>query len=236
MTLEQALIAARNAGFCRVSADLILGGPGSNVDIVLAGVERALGLGVEHLSVYGYHLDPPADGFGNEKYRPLNDDAWSAQYLAVCEILASMGWRHYEISNWAREDAALCGHNLFYWRRLPYLGLGPSAHSFSPSELRTSNRPDLDAWLRAAASGDFSTVREWETLDDPTILFERVMLGLRLDDGVKLDLLEEIHGPDVFRKLEVLKNKGLARLDGERLRLTSAGFLLYDSLAVELAP
>jgi oxygen-independent coproporphyrinogen-3 oxidase len=233
---EQALESAAAAGFQRISADLILGGPGSAIEIVTAGVERALELGVEHLSVYGYHLDPPAAGFGQPRYSPLDDDAWSGQYLAVCELLSAKGWRHYEISNWARDDSALCAHNLFYWRRLSYLGVGPSAHSFGPGEIRVNNRPDLDAWLEAAGREDFSAVRETERLDRDTILFERVMLGLRLDSGVELALLEQIHGTGLERKIAPLLERGLAVCESGHLRLTDTGLLLYDTLTVELAP
>jgi oxygen-independent coproporphyrinogen-3 oxidase len=232
---EKALKAAVSAGFGRVSSDLILGGPGSSVEIVLSGVERALELGVEHLSIYGYHLDPPATGFGLARYRPVDDDLWSDQYLAVCELLDNLGWRHYEISNWAGDDSALCEHNLFYWKRLPYLGLGPAAHSFGPGEVRTSNRPDLDGWLKAAMAGDFSSVREAEKLDRETVLFERVMLGLRLDDGVELDLLERIHGAVLPALLDKLIGSVYAYIQDNSLCLNDSGFLLYDTLAAELA-
>ena len=235
----RALTEARNSWFAKISADLILGGPGSSEQIVLESVDRALELGVEHLSVYGYHLDPPASGYGRTRFSPVDDEAWAGQYLAVCSLLESHGWRHYEISNWARTDSALCRHNLVYWQRKPYLGLGPSAHSFGPGEFRWANAADLDSWLAAAAAGvgkKFSAVRELEMLDEDTVACERVILGLRLDCGVSLALLEQLHGAKASAKLEGLVREGLAIIDGGRVCLTSEGFLLYDSIAGQLLP
>ncbi len=233
----KALTEARKAGFAKISADLILGGPGSSEQTVLESVTRALELGVEHLSVYGYHLDPPAAGYGQTAFSPVDDDSWAGQYLAVCSLLESYGWRHYEISNWARTDSALCRHNMIYWRRKPYLGLGPSAHSFGPGEFRWANVADIERWLAAAAAGKkFSAVRELEELDEDTVACERVMLGLRLDSGVPLALLEQLHGAEAAGKLEKLVREGLAVVAGGRVCLTSEGFLLYDSIAGRLLP
>lgn len=233
---DEALRRAGEAGFRRLAADLILGGPGSSERLVLAGVERALELGVDHLSLYGYHLDPPAAGFGRSGFSPVDDDAWGGQYLAVCDLLHGQGWRHYEISNWAVADAALCAHNLFYWHRRPYLGLGPSAHSFGPGEYRTANKADLDAWLNAAEGSDFGSVREAEVLDETTVLFEKVMLGLGLDTGLELELLERAVGHGVQEKIELLVNKHHVQIQDGRLSLTDTGFLLYDTVACELLP
>ena len=232
----RALTVAREAGFDRVSADLILGGPGSSEGIILESVERALELGVEHLSVYGYHLDPPASGYGCAGFNPVDDDAWAGQYLAVCNLLEQHGWRHYEISNWAQTDSALCSHNMIYWQRQPYLGLGPSAHSFGPGQVRSANAADLERWLAAAGSGEFSAVREVEKLDEDTLACERVMLGLRLDDGVPLALLEQLHGARAAVELENLVRKGLVLAQDGRVRLNDSGFLLFDSIVGHLLP
>ncbi len=232
----RAITVARKAGFAKVSADLILGGPGSSEPLVLGSVERALELGVEHLSAYGYHLDPPASGYGRAGFGPVDDDAWSGQYLAVCALLRKRGWRHYEISNWANGDDAQCRHNLTYWERRPYLGLGPSAHSYGPGETRTANAADLERWLAAARSGDFSAVRTRETLDGDTVACEQVMLGLRLEDGVPLRLLERLHGAETAQKLDLLAGRSLLALRSERVCLTDGGFLLYDSIAGRLLP
>ncbi len=232
----RAITVARKAGFAKISADLILGGPGSSESLVLGSVERALELGVEHLSVYGYHLSPPASGYGRAGFGPVDDDLWSGQYLAVCTLLKEHGWRHYEISNWASGADAFCRHNLLYWTRQPYLGLGPSAHSCGPGETRMANAADLERWLAAARSDDFSAVRPRETLDGDTVACEQVMLGLRLEDGVPLRLLERLHGAETARKLDLLTGRGLIVLHGERVGLTDEGFLLYDSIAGFLLP
>ncbi len=232
----QALTDASKAGFAKISADLILGGPGSSEEVVLASVERALKLGVEHLSIYGYHLDPPATGYGQARFSPVSDEQWSGQYLAVCALLKNKGWRHYEISNWARSDTAISSHNMTYWLRKPYLGLGPSAHSYGPDETRTANLADLERWLAAARGADFSAVREVELLDRDTVACERVILGLRLHSGVELKLLEQLHGAAVATKLELLADKGLASIRDGQVSLTAKGFLLYDSIAGQLLP
>ncbi|MFH1069887.1 MAG: radical SAM family heme chaperone HemW [Candidatus Glassbacteria bacterium] len=234
---HKALETARAAGFERVSADLIIGCPGSSVESLANSVETALQLGVEHLSIYGYHLETGASGWGRKGYGPVEDEAFRGQYLAACECLARPGWRHYEISNWAVGDPALCRHNLGYWQRRPYLGLGPSAHSFIPPDRRRWNLPDLDLYLEAGSRGRWEDDRGGEILDPGQLALEKTMLGLRLDTGLTGSELDEFAGESVTAALGELEAEGLVRVGkvGGRVSLTAEGFLLYDSVVGRLA-
>ena len=231
----RAVEAARLAGFERVSIDLILGGPGSGKSGLLKSVEAALALKVGHLSIYGYHLDPAASGYGRPEFAPAPDESYCEQYLAVCAALEEAGWLHYEISNWAALAEEVCRNNLHYWQRRVYLGVGPAAHSFLPPAWRTWNRPDLSAWLRASAGGDHGAVRGGERLGPEQIEGERLMLGMRLADGVDIELVRRFLGPEMERELAGLAGEGLiGPQTGGRIRLTDNGYLLYDSIVALL--
>jgi len=225
---------ARKAGFESVSADLIFGGPGSSEVSVAGSIETALGLGADHLSIYGYHCDQGSRGFGRKKYEPLGEDLYCSQYLAACSLLESCGWLHYEISSWAGGSQRLCRHNLAYWRRgTAYLGCGPAAHSFWPPDVRIWNREDLEIYLKAPGLPG-EPLRLKEELSPDEILAEEVMLGLRLAEGIEPELVERFLGVQTGETIQALSREGLlhSTLAG-RLALSDKGFLLYDSI-VEL--
>lgn len=231
---HRAVEAARRIGFERISTDLIFGYPGSDKDSILRSVETAINLGVEHLALYGYHLEEGASGFGSPEFAPAGDDNYCEQYLAACMAIAGSGWLHYEISNWAKDEAAICRNNMLYWKRGAYLGCGPSAHSFLPPELRVWNQPDLHRYLEAAGK-DILAIRESERLSPGQIRFEKVMLGLRLAEGVDRELIRSFHGQQTGRILEGLVESGLVRSAVDsRVVLTDKGFLLHDSVVEQL--
>ncbi len=232
------LTLARAAGFERLSADLIFGGPGTDEEVFLASLAEALALGVEHLSLYGYHLEEGCPALGRPEYAPAGEESYRGQYLAACGRLEALGWRHYEISNWARDNQALGRHNLLYWRReRAYLGLGPSAHSFLPPDRRWWNRADLAVYLKEAGQAE-SAFREAERLTPDQQLEESLLLALRLDSGVERALVGRLLGAAAATvALAELERRGLVRPVGQdRLALTDQGFLLYDSVVEFLVP
>jgi oxygen-independent coproporphyrinogen III oxidase len=227
---RRAVAAAREAGFARISADLILGGPGSGRTALLGSLETALGLGVTHLSIYGYHLEETCSAAGKKEFEPAGDSSYRSQYLAVCQRLGCAGWSHYEISNWAAGPAEACNHNLGYWTGKAYLGCGPSAHSFLPPELRSWNRNSLRGYLRVMEEGGGS-IRQSERLGRRQVLTERLMLGLRLEQGVDRNLVESLIGDRAEDILTALFQRRLLRKSaGPGLRLSDQGYLVYDSV------
>ncbi len=226
---RRALVAARRAGFERLSADLIFGEPGCSVRSLTGSVTEAIGLGVDHLSIYGYHLEETCLAHGRPEFAESGEDEYNGQYLAVCECLLEYGWRHYELSNWARDKSSACSHNLAYWTGRPYLGLGPSAHSFQPPDRRFWNRGDLEEYIRCGwRTGSAMSCREGEFLSARQRLSENLMLGLRLEDGAPVSLVGQILGRSTAAVLRELDDSGLLHLRDSRVRLTDRGFLVLD--------
>lgn len=178
-----AIALARAQGFERLSLDLMFGYPGHDADRFQRTLDRALGTGVEHLSVYCY-IPEPGTALGDAALAgttPLpSPEAQAAMYAQAERACREAGLAPYETSNFARSGAE-ARHNLTYWLRRDYLGLGPSAHSLWRGE-RRGNLHDAAAWAGALERGD-SCVAERERETPASVADEIVMLGLRLACG-----------------------------------------------------
>ena len=188
----------RDSGFDNVSIDLIFGFV-PKIDIALIS-ERLVGLHPEHVSCYQLSVEegsPLEKMMERDLFQMPSDEQCAGQYEDLCSLLHTLGYEHYEISNWALPSRR-ARHNGGYWNHTPYLGLGPGAHSLFVSStpegavyLRRWNNPDLAAYIRAAAAGDFSSVRGCEQLTDEQIRDERIMLGLRTVEGIDGESIPE---------------------------------------------
>lgn len=217
---------ARRAGFENLSLDLMIGVPAQTDGSFATSVERAIALEPDHLSLYLLEVHDGSELDYLRRERPglfAGEETQRRRYLAMRERLRAAGYRHYEISNFARAGRE-CRHNLRYWRCQEWLGLGPAAHSFVDGR-RFRHLPDLDAWIRAPHAID-------ELPADPAA--ERVFLGLRLEEGIAPDLLEDagIAPEESLRRVARLA-PFLEWRDG-RLVLTPEGFLLSNSVLAEL--
>jgi oxygen-independent coproporphyrinogen III oxidase len=223
----RAVAVARAAGFDNLSVDLIFGLPARLGRDWAADLERVLALEPEHVSLYGLTAEPatPLGRWVAEgRERLADEDAYAEEYLLAAERLSAAGYRHYEVSNFAlpgRESR----HNAAYWEGVPYLGLGPGAHSYLPPERRWNGRDWDDYRARLAAGGSPEEGRE---VAAEASELERLWLGLRTDRGACVgELAPAVFGPWVAA--------GWATLADGRLRLTPEGWLRLDRLAVELA-
>lgn len=183
--VEEAVAQARSAGFERLSLDLIYGFPGHAPARWDGTLDWALGLGPEHLSAYAFVAEPgtPLGDAALAGREPLpGDDEQAAAYARFLERAAEAGLGGYETSNVCRPGAE-ARHNLVYWLRRPYVGLGPSAHGHLAGE-RYGNARDLVAWAGALEHGRLpESEREPETA--ASAAREVVMLGLRLTTGLR---------------------------------------------------
>ena len=229
---------AREAGFRSVSVDLIYSLPGFDADWWLRTLDEVAALGPDHLSCYELTIH---DGtpFGRRRdagrLRESGEDERAANFVATHRRLGGLGYEGYEVSNFARTEADRSRHNRKYWRHVPYLGLGPSAHSFD-GRRRWWNLARWQRWSDAI-EGRTLTVSEVERLTDGDLLLEAVMMGFRQRSGVDCAALEERFGFDPAAgnapQIEAWERAGWLRITGRRLQPTLEGMARADRLAAE---
>jgi len=193
---RESLGLARAAGFGNISMDLIFGIPGETLQEWQNDLEETFRLTPDHVSLYNleYHSGTPFYRWRESgKLLALDEQQELEMYLLAHEKLVGAGYEHYEVSNFARPGFR-SRHNMLYWTGAPYLGLGPSAHSYDGSRTRFQNWPDLFSWGSAV---DFrqEPISEIEHLADTQIGLEWLALRLRLADGVSYREAEEKVGP-----------------------------------------
>ncbi len=193
---------ARNAGFENLSLDLIFGLPGETLEEWQSDLAQALELAPDHVSLYNleYH---EATVYGRWRRHgtlvPLGEDFEADLYLHTHEVMEANGFEHYEVSNFAKPGFR-SRHNSSYWLGNPYLGLGPSAHSFDGKSLRFENVADVELWRKRIESGESTVSREWR-LNERDKLEEWISLGLRRAEGIRYDTAESALGEKNARAL-----------------------------------
>ena len=239
---RDAILATRAAGFDHLGLDLIYGlpapggDPGATFRGWLATLQTALSFQPEHLSCYQLTLEADTPLAATLARSPLSlpDDDLSARYfLTTSERLEAAGYRHYEVSNFARDDDHRARHNRKYWDHTPYLGLGPAAHSFDGAR-RWWNPRDLDAWVGALREGMRPIAGE-ETLTRDQQRLEALFLGLRTREGIDIGAFRRRYGLDLRaergNEIGQLAAAGLVRSDGGRVSPTRRGLACADFLA-----
>lgn len=224
----EAVGALRAAGLGNISVDLIYAVPDALNRDWARDIDLAIALDPNHLSLYGLTVEaqtPLARWVERGSSVPAPDTRAESEYLAASERLASAGFRHYEVSNAARPGFE-SRHNRAYWRRAPYLGLGPSAHS-AVGHHRWWNLRDWEAYRRAGSEGD-ELVAGNEHLTPDQVRLEDLYLGLRTDSGIPASSLP-------LMELEAWETAGWAGRVGSSLVLTPLGWLRLDALVSRVA-
>jgi len=242
---ERAVDQALAAGFHTVSVDLIFGLPADRVKsgALARSLERLIALRPQHVSCYQltFHEDTPfGRGLARGVIRELPETAQAEAYERVVDRLGAAGYTAYEVSNFALTPDHRSRHNRKYWRHVPYLGLGPGAHSFVPLDGRRRgrrwwNERSIPLWMERMADGERPVAGE-EELDPEAMALEAVMLGLRTADGVDLEDFRKRFGADLVERnrvlVERLVEEGLVEVAEGRLRPTVKGFAVADGLPV----
>jgi len=232
-TVEMAVDAferLRASGFENIGIDLIYGFREQPLDVWLGTLREAVSLQAEHVSCYQLTIEGKTVFSKREKKGEivrLGEEEERTFFLKTSEILEAAGYIHYEVSNFARALHLQSRHNRKYWDHTPYLGLGPSAHSFS-GQKRWWNARSIRKYCSALEAGKLS-VEGSESLTPEQIRLETLALGLRTRDGVDMGAISGAHNS--FFMLERLMGEGLVRLEGERIVPTRDGFLVADALA-----
>jgi len=221
----------RAAGL-EVSVDLIYGTPGESMASWQGSLQAALDLGVDHISCYALTVEP-STAMGRRlaagQLPPIDQDDQAAKYELADQLLSQRGLEWYEISNWARPGHE-CRHNLGYWTGGNWWGIGPGAHGAIGSRRYWNLRHPSDH--AAALAAGRRPVEDTEVVAGQAARLERIMLGLRLSQGLPQAAVD----PKATDGIGQLRADGLVTLPGDRIVLTLKGRLLADTVTRALAP
>lgn len=227
-SVRRAMTAARDAGYANVSLDLIYGTEGETLASWERTLRETIALAPEHVSAYALTVEPSTP-LGRQialGARPSPDpDAQADMFGLACELLAEAGYAHYEVSNWAKPGYA-CRHNLGYWERRPYLGLGAGAHSYRDDHRWWNVRPP-EEYLSQVEAGRLPLGGE-EWLEPSDAYLEEVFLRLRILEGIPSSWVEP-------QTAEPFLESGLLRETDGALVPTERGMLLLNELVLALA-
>ena len=230
-----------NAGVRNISIDLIFGLPqlsdGQWRDTLTSALRISpSGRPPHHISAYQLSVEPGsmlARMVEKGRFEEASDELCERQYSMLCKVLSDAGYHHYEISNFARPGYEAL-HNSAYWRHIPYVGLGPGAHSFGgirsrlASTLRRQwNRPDLRAYIADPAS-----VQEYEILDDEKLILEKIMLALRTSEGIDEAFLEEHCDREALAR--AVEEGTLVYAGNGRIRIPESRFFVSDGIIADI--
>lgn len=235
--VRRATTLLRQAGIRNISIDLMFGFPGATLADWEQDIDEALRLGVEHISAYSLMYEEGTTlhrWLSEGRIQEIDDDLSLRMYDCLVDRLTAAGYRHYEISNFAlpqRESR----HNSSYWRDVPYMGLGASAHSFDGRQ-RSWNVADIETYIAAIGRGERPCTVE--ALDPDTHYEDVVLTSLRTAEGIDLGKIRRDFGSQRLDFLlaaadQDLRQGYLVRED-DHLRLTRRGIYLSDGITARL--
>ena len=219
---RQSLNHARESGFKNLGLDLIYGIPGQDIVSWLETVERATAFSPEHLSCYELTIEentPFSLQIQKGAFSLPGEETQRDFFLRTSEYLENRGYVHYEVSNFARGEDYFPRHNQKYWNHTPYIGLGPSAHSFNGAR-RWWNHRSVEKYIAALAAGNLP-VDSFEDLTQEQKMLEKIYFGMRTRKGIDLEEFRREFRLD----LEAEKGQVLSRLMGEGLITFQKGVL-----------
>lgn len=216
---RQAILTANEVGFYDISADIMLGIPGQDLSSLTYTVRKLRELPITHVSAYLLKIEPNTV-FGKKPPALPNEDDTAALYLAAVHELEALRFIQYEISNFAK-GGMTSRHNLKCWRREEYLGIGAAAHSFYNGK-RFAVKRDIKEFI--ASEHQIEEITD----DVPDEFEERIMLGLRLTEGIPRELWERVESA-----LPLIP-KHYYKIENDRLSLTPEGFLVSNEIIATL--
>lgn len=250
-TAEEAISAFRllRKYFDNVSVDLMFGIPGQTLESWSQSVDRVIDMRPEHLSAYSLMLEEGTaltTLYTQGRVALPDDEECDAMWRMLSEKLAYAGYEQYEISNYSLSGFRSV-HNSRYWYGNPYLGLGPSAHSYDGKNIRRCNLSDIKGYLSHFGNTENASMSEdWkdnfymeETLTQEELFEERILTGIRVKEGIDLKMFGADFGESQLQRL--LKNasplvaSGDIKIENDSLALTSKGIMLSNRVILALS-
>lgn len=229
-----AVAEARAAGFERINLDVIYGTPGESMADLDTTLEAVLATEVDHVSAYSLIVEPGTAMARKVRRGELpmpDDDDLADRYERIDAALGQAGFSWYEVSNWAKPGGQ-CRHNMLYWRDGNWWGAGPGAHShIDGTRFYNVKHP---ARYAATISGDELPIKDSEGLTAENRHTEKIMLGLRLAEGIDANLLGEDELGKARRQAEAGMVEFVSVDGGQRIQLTNRGRLLADAIIVDI--
>lgn len=229
-----AVAEARAAGFEHINLDVIYGTPGESMADLDTTLEAVLATEVDHVSAYSLIVEPGTAMARKVRRGELpmpDDDDLADRYERIDAALSQVGFFWYEVSNWAKPGGQ-CRHNMLYWRDGNWWGAGPGAHShLDGTRFYNVKHP---ARYAATISGGELPVKDSEGLTAEDRHTEKIMLGLRLAEGIDANLLGEDELDKARRQAEAGMVEFVSVDGGQRIQLTNRGRLLADAIIVDI--
>ncbi len=231
--------------FDNISIDLIFGLPGQTIEMWIRDLKEAVALHPQHISAYSLMYE---DGTAltvmrnNGRLEEASDEISEKMFLILIEELKQAGYDHYETSNFSLPGFR-SKHNSSYWLQAPYLGLGPSAHSYDGFRIRKANRADirgyLDHWTTDSMEKQVkSTFFDMEYLSDDELIEEYVMTRMRTREGISLDDFKRRFGEvayvNLLRNIEPLLDNSLLISDSKSISLNESSILISDTIILNM--
>lgn len=227
----------RQAGFRNISIDLIYGLPDETEQRWQHDLQQAVSLDVEHISAYHLTYEEGTrihEMLQSHRIREVDEESSVRFFTTLMDTLATAGYEHYEISNFCKPGLH-SRHNTSYWQGIPYLGCGPSAHSYNGEE-REWNVASLEGYIRSVEAGERQ--HETELLSPTTRYNEYVMTRLRTRQGISLSEIEQAFGTKrgdyCTQAATPYLESGSLKLEDGRLRLTRQGIFVSDGIISDL--
>lgn len=234
---ETSVKTAQDAGFDNITIDLIYGGQTTTDEMWESNLEKALALGVPHISSYALTIEPKTalnHWVKTLKINDLDEEKQARQFEMLVNTLTQNGFLHYEISNFGKPNF-LSQHNSAYWKGIPYLGLGPSAHSFDGKN-RSWNPANNTVYLKQINKGILPL--ETERLSENERFNEMLMIRLRTMEGLSIEEVKK-NFPNEFTnrllsEIQTYTENNMLCLENNHIRLTQKGLFFADGIAASL--
>jgi len=231
---EACITNARKAGFDNLSLDLIFGGPSLRLADWQANIKKLIAFDPEHVALYALTVEEKTilhHMVQREQLEPASDESYQQQFLLAHELMTAAGFEHYEVSNFAKPGLR-SKHNSSYWKGVPYLGIGPSAHSYDGKQ-RSWNIANNFKYMELLASKQSPTA-ETELLNSTDRYHEYIMTGLRRVEGIDLTQVKKEFEIDFQQRFkENLKDVLAAKQmwqQGDQLGFTPEGWIISDEI------